>query len=137
MTFMLHSCHLSLPLAWAMNHTVHTVLALCLPSATCCLCCCSSSCCCCCTFSKLFSILSFAITDTSPPSSPLPSSFPSPSFADADFHFVSQFDFISLCQSLCIHLRAASLFLSALLLSFVSLPHTFHLVLHFVIEYFK
>lgn len=67
MTFMLHSFHLSLPLAWAMNHTVHTVLLLCLPSATCCLCCCSSSCCCCCTFSKLFSILSFAITDTSPP----------------------------------------------------------------------
>lgn len=71
MTFMLHSFHLSLPLAWAMNHTVHTVLLLCLPSATCCLCCCSSSCCCCCTFSKLFSILSFAITDTSP----LPSAF--------------------------------------------------------------
>lgn len=69
MTFMLHSFYLSLPLARAMNHTVHTVLLLCLPSATCCLCCCSSSCCCCCTFSKLFSILSFAITDTSPPSS--------------------------------------------------------------------
>lgn len=137
MTFMLHSFHLSLSLAWAMNHTVHTVRVLCLPSATCCLCCCSSSCCCCCTFSKLFSILSFAITDTSSPSSPLPSSFPSPSFTDADFHFISQFDFISLCQSLCIHLRAASLFLSALLLFFLSLAPSFHLVLHFVIEYFK
>lgn len=74
MTFMFYSFYLPLPLAWAMNHTVHTVLVLCLPSATCCLCCCSSSCCCCCSFSKLFSILTLAITD---PSLPLPSSFAS------------------------------------------------------------
>lgn len=74
MTFMFYSFYLPLPLTWAMNHTVHTVLVLCLPSATCCLCCCSSSCCWCCIFSKLFSILTLAITD---PSLPLPPSFAS------------------------------------------------------------
>lgn len=125
MTFMLHSFYLFLPLAWAMNHTVHTVLlcyvchlppvvfvvvALLVAAAA--------------LFPSYF-LFSVSLLQTPlPPPSPLPSSFPSPSFADADFHFVSQFDFISLCQSLCIHLRAASLFLSALLLLF-PLPSSF------------
>lgn len=74
MSFMFYSFYLPLLLAWAMNHAVHTVLVLCLPSATCCHCCFSSSCCCCCIFSKLFSILTLPNTDPSPP---LPSSFAS------------------------------------------------------------